>query len=53
MKEAGIYDDVVNYANKAATAADRKQILKKIGYSTIGFVAASPVYYGVRRAFGL
>jgi len=53
MKEAGIYDDVVNYANKAATAADRKEILKKIGYSTIGFVAASPVYYGVRRAFGL
>jgi len=53
MKEAGIYDDVVNYANKAVTAADRKEILKKIGYSTIGFVAASPVYYGVRRAFGL
>ena len=53
MKEAGIYDDVVNYANKAVTAADKKEILKKIGYSTIGFVAASPVYYGVRRAFGL
>lgn len=53
MKEAGIYDDVVNYANKAATAADRKEILKKIGYATIGGVAASPVYYGVRRALNL
>ena len=53
MKEAGIYDDVVNYANKAVTAADRKEILKKIGYATIGGVAASPVYYGVRRALNL
>jgi hypothetical protein len=53
MKEAGIYDDVVNYANKASTAANRKEILKKIGYATIGGVAASPVYYGVRRALNL
>jgi hypothetical protein len=53
MKEAGIYDDVVNYANKAATAESRAQILKKIGYGALGGIAASPVYYGVRRAFGL
>ena len=53
MKEAGIYDDVVNYANKAATAESRSQILKKIGYGALGGIAASPVYYGVRRAFGL
>jgi len=53
MREAGIYDDVVNYANKAVTSANKKEILKKIGYSTLGFVAASPVYYGVRRALNL
>jgi len=57
MRKAGIYDDVVNYANKAATAADRKEILKKIGYGAAGagIVSAvgSPFYYGVRRALGL
>ena len=53
MKEAGIYDDIANYANKAATAANRQEILKKIGYATLGGVAASPVYYGVRRALNL
>jgi len=57
MKEAGIYDDIVNYANKAATAADRKEILKKIGYGAAGAgivsTVGSPLYYGVRRALGL
>ena len=57
MREAGIYDDVVNYANKAATAESRSEILKKIGYGAAGagIVSAvgSPLYYGVRRALGL
>jgi hypothetical protein len=57
MREAGIYDDIVNYANKAATAADRTEILKKIGYGAAGAgivsTVGSPLYYGVRRALGL
>jgi len=57
MREAGIYDDVVNYANKAAAAESRSEILKKIGYGAAGagIVSAvgSPFYYGVRRALGL
>jgi hypothetical protein len=56
MKEAGIYDDVVNYANKAVTVANKKEILKKIGYGAIGAAIATsplPLYYGVRRSLGL
>lgn len=53
MKEAGIYDDVVNYANKATKVQDRKQILKDIakgaGYTALG----GGVYYGLRRGLGL
>jgi len=57
MKEAGIYDDVVNYANKVKTAANRSEILKRIGYGAVGLGAistfGSPLYYGVKRSLGL
>lgn len=39
LKEAGIYDEVSNYANKATTAESRQNILKNIGkYSLMGTV---------------
>jgi hypothetical protein len=53
LKEAGIYDDVVNYANKATKVQDRKQILKDIakgaGYTALG----GSMYYGIRRGLGI
>lgn len=57
LKEAGIYDDVLNYANKATKAEGRQQILKNMGkgaaYVAGGLTLGSPVYYGVRRGLGL
>jgi hypothetical protein len=57
LKESGIYDDVVKYAEQASTAESRQNILKKLGYAaaggTLGTVIGAPLYYGIRRTFGL
>jgi len=57
LKEAGIYDDVVNYANQTVKAESRQKILSKLGYAAAGGTLAAtlgaPLYYGIRRSFGL
>ena len=57
LKEAGIYDDVVNYANQTVKAESRQKILSKLGYAaaggTLGAALGAPLYYGIRRSFGL
>jgi hypothetical protein len=56
LKEAGIYDDVVNYANKATTAESRQAVLKQLGkgaaYTAGALTLGGPLYYGVRRGLG-
>jgi hypothetical protein len=56
LKEAGIYEDVVNYANKATTSQSRQEILKQLGkgaaYTAGALTLGGPVYYGVRRGLG-
>jgi hypothetical protein len=57
MREAGVLDDVTKYANAAEKAESRQEILKKLGYAagagTLGAAIGLPMYYGVRRTFGL
>ena len=57
LKEAGIYDEVANYANQAVKAESRQKILSKLGYAaaggTLGAALGAPLYYGIRRSFGL
>ena len=57
MKEAGIYDDVVKYANQATSVENKRNILKKLGTGALigtgATVIAPPVFYGVRRGLGL
>lgn len=57
MKEAGIFDDVTNYANQAKTSESRQKILTRLGYAAAGGLLTStlgsPLYYGTRRALGL
>lgn len=47
LKEAGIYDDVLNYANKATKIEQKQEILKKLGYgvtvATIGYTLGRPL----------
>jgi hypothetical protein len=57
MKEAGIYDDVAKYAEKAVTAESRQKILKYLGAGAVGGLVVPSIgysaYHGVRRALGL
>ena len=57
LKEAGIYDDVVTYANKATGAESKQKILsnlKKGALLGLGATAiGGPAYYGIRRGLGL
>jgi hypothetical protein len=56
LKEAGIYDDVINYANKSTTSQNRQEILKQLGkgaaYTAGALTLGGPVYYGIRRGLG-
>jgi len=57
MKEAGIYDDVVEYANKATSAQDKQKILSNLKRGAVLGIGATaiggPAYYGIRRGLGL
>jgi hypothetical protein len=57
LKEAGIYNDVVQYANKTTGAETKQKILKNLGTGAavgIGITAiGGPVYYGLKRSLGL
>jgi hypothetical protein len=57
LREAGIIDDVQKYATQAASVEKKQKILEKLGYATAGGAAigafGSPLYYGIRRTFGL
>jgi hypothetical protein len=57
LKEAGIYNDVVQYANKATGAENKQQILKNLGKGAavgLGITAiGGPVYYGLKKSLGL
>jgi hypothetical protein len=56
LKEAGIYDDVANYANKATTAESKQKILSNLGKGALWGVGVStiggPAYYGIRHLIG-
>ena len=56
LKEAGIYDDVANYANKATKVESRQEVLKNLGkgiaYTAGGLTVGYPVYQGIRRGLG-
>jgi hypothetical protein len=57
LKEAGIYDDVVQYANKATSAQTKQKVLSALTKGALLGVGASaiggPAYYGIRRGLGL
>jgi hypothetical protein len=57
LKEAGIYNDVLNYANKATKVESRQEVLKNLGkgaaYTTGALTVGYPVYYGLKRGLGL
>jgi len=47
LKEAGIYDDVLNFANKSTKVENKQDILKKLGYGTaigtLGYTLGKPL----------
>lgn len=57
LKEAGIYDDVVTYANKATGAESKQKILSNLKKGAVLGLGATaiggPAYYGIRRGLGL
>jgi hypothetical protein len=57
MKEAGIYDSVLDYATKATSAETKQKILSNLTKGALLGVGASaiggPTYYGIRRGLGL
>jgi len=57
LKEAGIYDDVVNYANKATSSESKQKILSQLTKGALIGIGATaiggPAFYGTRRALGI
>jgi len=53
LKEAGLYNDLKDYANKATIAESRTNLLKKIGYTAGGIAVGEAALNKARNMLGL